>query len=94
MKKNKEKIDSENPGANNSAVENCTGKEWAVEKFYRRIREEGEHWRLDNARTHLPQTHSHPISLSNLNLVALSQLCVYVLVALSMCSYVIMDMFG
>ena len=31
MKKNREKIDSENPGANNSAVENCTGKEWAVE---------------------------------------------------------------
>ncbi|XP_050291689.1 uncharacterized protein LOC126732736 isoform X3 [Quercus robur] len=29
-----------------------------------RIREEGEHWRLDSARTHLPQTHSHPISLS------------------------------
>jgi len=31
VKKNREKIDSENPGANNSAVENCTGKEWAVE---------------------------------------------------------------
>ncbi|KAF3953479.1 hypothetical protein CMV_021083 [Castanea mollissima] len=38
------------------------GKEWAVEKFYRRITEEEENWRLDSARAHLPQTHSHPIS--------------------------------